>query len=201
MIIPTNKQLEKRQEDDYYPTPIELARSAILTMLPKEFIPKFVNDPGAGNGVWTKALKEIYPTVDVFGCDTRDTLPENFNDYSAWAMGKYGNYLDQNYSIFNEPYDLIFGNPPFKFAEEFIDKSFELVKDGGYILFLFRLAFLESKRRYDKYWNNIKPKEVSVLVNRISFTGDKKSDDTAYAMYLWQKGYVGDTKLSWLKWR
>ncbi len=197
MIIPTDKQLRKRDDNDYYPTPIELCVSA-LGLLPDDFKPFSILDPGAGDGVWGRAFRYLYGSNPyLFGVEKRDVpFPQ---DYTVWRSND--DYLEHNFPIWAGGYDLIMGNPPYKIAEEFIDKSLQLVKDGGYILFLFRLAFLESKRRYDKYWNNIKPKEVSVLVNRISFTGDKKSDDTAYALYLWQKGYIGDTKLTWLKWR
>ena len=197
MIIPTEKKLKKRDEYDYYPTPIGLCRQA-LTILPSSFYPFSVFDPGCGNGVWGEAVRELYRTCFIGGIELRKVeINPAFNYLFAEQ-----DYLEDYWNPWERPqYDLIIGNPPYKLAENFIDRSLELVNDNGNILFLFRLAFLESLKRYNKYWTQNKPVKVAVLVNRISFTGDKKSDDTAYALYLFKKNNIENTELTWLKWR
>ena len=77
------------------------------------------------------------------------------------------------------------------------------LEDKGYIFFLLRLAFLESKKRIPLY-NDFPPKRVYVLQRRPSFFSTRGSsrtvDATAYAMFLWQKGWSGKTELDWLYW-
>jgi len=70
----------------------------------------------------------------------------------------------------------------------------------GHIFFLLRLAMLESQRRARGLWQEHRPKKVYVLGRRPSFTGNGKTDATAYALYLWQKGWQGETTLDWLMW-
>ena len=48
----------------------------------------------------------------------------------------------------------ILTNPPFKLAEQFVEKSFELINDGNYAIFFLKVQFLESKSRkkmFEKY--------------------------------------------------
>lgn len=195
-IIQTNKPLQPRKNNDYYPTPIELARAS-LSLLPEDFTPHITIDPGAGDGIFGKAVTEKYDFTWMIGVEFRDV--EKPRGYTEWY--KNSDYLQYNSRLENLRVDLIIGNPPYKLDEEFINKSFQYLNDGGYLLFLLRLSFLESKGRYYKYYSNgFNPKEVAVSTRRVSFRGDKKSDNTAYALYLWQKGWKGDTKLSWLDW-
>ncbi len=194
-IIYSHKPLGERKPNDFYKTPIELCRSA-LKILPEGFPSFRVLDPGCGDGVWGKAYREIKSLEDsmLIGVDIRDVgeLPE----YDKVHIGDFRNFYDPILG-----FNLVFGNPPYRFAEEFIDISLDVLREGGYLLFLLRLAFLESDKRYKKYYNSgLNPKEVYVSTRRISFTENKKSDNTAYGIYLWQKGWKGDTTLKWLNW-
>ena len=48
----------------------------------------------------------------------------------------------------------ILTNPPFKLAEKFVEKSFELINEGNYVVFFLKVQFLESKSRkkmFEKY--------------------------------------------------
>jgi hypothetical protein len=81
-----------------------------------------------------------------------------------------------------------------------VDKSFGLLAPHGQLVFLMRLAMLESQKRYKTWWTHSPIKKVFVSPRRISFTGDGKSDDTAYALFVWQEGYEGATLLDWIWW-
>jgi hypothetical protein len=155
------------------------------------FRPETVLDAGAGSGVWGRAAKAVFNPRIITGVDTRE-LPKPV-EYTHW-------YQDDFLTAPLRPYQLILGNPPYKHAEAFIRRSLEVVDSVGYILFLLRLSFLEGQARAVGLWKEHPPVRVWISSRRISFTGNQKSDDTAYALYLWQPMYRGSTHLSWLNW-
>jgi len=77
---------------------------------------------------------------------------------------------------------LIFTNPPFSIAQEFIEHSLPRSKC---VVMLLRINFLGSKKRYD-FWQKNKPDAIYVLSKRPSFTG-KGTDATEYAWFVWQQ--------------
>jgi hypothetical protein len=83
-----------------------------------------------------------------------------------------------------------------------VTHALQLLRPGGQLLFLLRLAFLESQGRYQRlYSGGLKPVRVWSLVERPSFTGNGKTDATTYALFLWQKGWREGCTLDWLSWR
>src|SRR4030067_2729002 len=195
-IIYSQKPLKSRPLHDVYITPLGLCKAVLGTFLNK--YPNNYNsilDPGAGEGNWGRAVREVFPfQTHVEGNDIRDLeKPLWYNRYIT------GNYLEIEY---DRKFDLIIGNPPYNCAEKFIDKSLSLLMPNGFLIFLLRLSFLESKKRYKKYYStNLRPIEVLVSVRRISFTGDGATDNTTFAIYVWRKNHNTEyTKLDWLDW-
>jgi hypothetical protein len=80
-------------------------------------------------------------------------------------------------------YKTIITNPPYSIAQEFIEKCFEIANQETEIIMLLRLAFLESKKRYE-FWQKHPVNELYILSERPSFTG-KGTDATAYAWFVW----------------
>jgi hypothetical protein len=197
------KSERPRKKYDFYETPIELSRASIYNFIKdEEYKPLEILDPGAGHGVWGKALCEFfgYDSIAISGVEIDEkTKPEWYVD---WYIGDYLDY--PNYVTYDsrQP-ELIIGNPPYSLAEEFVRKSFDLLVDGGYIFFLLRLAFLESAKRIPLY-KEFPPKRVYVLQRRPSFFSSngktRTTDATSYAMFLWQEGWEGKTELDWLYW-
>jgi len=128
----------------------------------------------------------------------------NLTFYDDWIIGNYFNVDREDVFGTRIGQELIFGNPPYSLAEEFVRKSLELVDDGGYVFFLLRLAFLESKKRHFGLYAEHPLRRVYVLTRRPSFFTTKKDSKTvdalAYGMFLWQKGWKGTTELSHLYW-
>lgn len=96
----------------------------------------------------------------------------------------------------------ILTNPPFKFAEKFIEKSMELLQEGNKAIFFLKVQFLESKSRkllFEKY----PPKYVIVNSERqqCSKDGDFEKYNATTQCYCWfifEKGYTGISQLLWL---
>jgi hypothetical protein len=78
---------------------------------------------------------------------------------------------------------------------EYIKKSLDILPIGGKLALLLRLNFLESRERYD-FWINYPAKHIYVLSERPCFIGTKGTDSIAYAWFVWQKGYKGNTSLN-----
>lgn len=98
------------------------------------------------------------------------------------------------YKIDEKP-DVIISNPPFFLAQEFIEKALEDVAKGGYVVFLLRLNFLESKARKTFFENNM-PERIYVHHKRMSFSNDGKTDSVAYMHCVWKQGLqLSESKL------
>lgn len=191
-IIQTNKELRKRDVDDHFPTPDAFVCSA-LNLVPSDFVPERILDPGAGNGVFGTLAKRRWPDAKIAGIETR-VVPKPVA-YNSW--------LNLSFVGFEIPieFDLVIGNPPYKFAEEAVRFGWQHLRSGGYMVYLLRLAFLEGQKRYAGLWREMPPDHVAVCANRPSFTGEwrtngdgheqfvanGKTDATAYAFFVWQK--------------
>lgn len=198
MIITTDKPMRERDPHDFYPTPFALCDKALgLYMNSNLLQPHRILDPGAGTGVWGAAARRRWPGIFITGVELRDVSRPS--DYDTWCNC---NYLTD--FIPSTSYNHVIGNPPYKHAEQFVRKSFNLLTPRGEMIFLLRLAFLEGQARGKGLWCEIPPRFVYVLSKRPSFIteGDKKgkTDATAYALFHWVKGDHRPTTLSWLDW-
>jgi len=190
-IIQTDKSLRERPEYDFYPTPHGLAREALRLIYPWG-IGDVVVDPGAGEGNWGKVLREFTDKPYLIGIDL--DFKERPDEYNMW---RFENFMDTDL----KDVDTVIGNPPYKFAEEFVRKGLSMLKVGGYQLFLLRVAFLAGQKRRKGLWKEHPPIKVLTCSRRPSFTpGDRRTGDTDFAVYLWKKGYQGNYEGGWLDW-
>ena len=83
---------------------------------------------------------------------------------------------------------------------EFVTKALEL-SDRKVAMFL-KLQFLETKKRYDHIFKDKPLARVYVFVKRIRcFRNDVWNNDTsavAYAWFIWDKEYSGETRIRWI---
>jgi len=97
----------------------------------------------------------------------------------------------------------IITNPPYSLAQEFIEKGLEIVEEGNKVIMFLKIQFLEGKAR-KKLFEIYPPKTIWVSSSRIlcAKNGDfekyrKQGSAVAYAWYIWEKGYNGDTIIKW----
>lgn len=96
-------------------------------------------------------------------------------------------------------------NPPYKYAQEFIEKALTIVDDGHYVCMFLKITFLEGKRRKELF-QRYPPKTIYVSSSRINCAKNGKFENlretggsaVAYAWYVWQKGYKGETIIKWI---
>lgn len=184
-IIATGKKLRPRAEYDHYPTDPAVA-AAGLSILPVGWTPQTVLDPGAGSGVFGRAVRLVYPKAHIAGCDLRDIPNPNPEDYDEWRAGEPFAWWPSDHKV-----DLIIGNPPYgKEGERFCYKAMSLLNPGGHLIFLFRLTFTGSRRREAGLFHEFPIHTLHVLVPRPSFLGDgsRRTDADEYAYFHWIEG-------------
>ncbi len=98
----------------------------------------------------------------------------------------------------------IITNPPYKCAKDFVEHALEIVTENRKVAMFLKLTFLESKQRR-KLFNKYPPKVIYVSSARLQcakggdFVTYRKGTGTAvaYAWFIWEKGYTGDTVVRW----
>lgn len=168
----------KRNEADFYATPTD----AIHNLLNHYVFTPYgtILEPGAGNGNIIKALREKGYKNHISAVELRKEESENLKGLADEII--IADFLTYKTDA---KYDVIIGNPPYSHAQDFIDRSLELLKPGGILIFLLRTNFLESKKRFE-WWQDKPPTRLYVLAKRPSFTG-KGTDATSYSWFIWEK--------------
>lgn len=96
----------------------------------------------------------------------------------------------------------IITNPPYKFASEFVEHALDISQEHVKVAMFLKLTFLEGGKRkqlFDKY----PPKRIYVFRNRIDcwkngVKPDKPSKAVCYAWFVWEKGWYGEPRISWI---
>lgn len=96
----------------------------------------------------------------------------------------------------------IITNPPYKYAYEFVEKALDTVTEGNKVAMFLKLQFLEGKKRR-KLFDNTPPQTIYVSSSRLLCANNGDFENTtssavAYAWYVWQKGYKGNTIVKWI---
>lgn len=193
-----SKTQGKKSSCDYYKTPIPLVKLGIDLALKRY---ARINNIGSSNDVEIRTLSFLDPGCgpdarfarkayeigfcNVVGIDTQyRELDEKLFNFSYFQQ----NYLTEELQDFKS-FDVICGNPPFSNAEQFIRRSFHLLRGNGVLCFLLRVGFWESSTRIKFYKDpRNKPAETMILQQRPSFfteNGIGPTDGTAYAFFIW----------------
>lgn len=178
----SNHSLGERQSEDYYATEPKAAELLL------DIIPEL-------NNIWECACGEGH-------------LAKVFNNIGK--LDKATDLIDRGYGATEdfllsiEPYhngDIV-TNPPYKYAKEFVEKALKLVDVGRYVCMFLKVLFLESRSRKELFIK-FPPKVIYISSSRINCAknGDFNtytSSAIAYAWYIWQKGYNGESIVKWI---
>jgi len=174
-----------REENDFYAT----EPKAIDILCEVEKFAGDIWECAAGRGHLAERLKELGYVV----CST-DLVDRGYGE-SGVDFLKQTDICDFN----------IITNPPYKFAQEFVEKALELVKDGKKVCMFLKLQFLEGKKRKELF-KKYPPKTVYVSSSRLHCAKNAEFEEmikggssaVAYAWYVWQKGFQGETVVKWV---
>ncbi len=178
----SNHSKNERQPEDYYATD-PIAAKLLLEVEPDL------------NNIWECACGEGH-------------LAKVFDE--AGKLGKATDLINRGYGIVEdfllnkEPYysgDIV-TNPPYKYAQEFVEHALCKVDEGRKVCMFLKVLFLESQSRKELF-TKYPPKTIYVSSSRINCArnGDfvtYNSSAIAYAWYVWIKGYKGETVVKWI---
>ena len=186
----SNHSEDEREQNDYYAT----EPKALELLLELEQFDPYVWEPACGGGHLSEVLKSYGYKVkssDIVdrgytGTETLDFLKVKKDD------------ITQDF-----PRDII-TNPPYKYAKEFVKHALDISMDGVKVAMFLKLTFLESKAR-KKLFEKYPPKIVYVSSSRLQCAkngdfetyGKGVGTAVAYAWFIWEKGFKGDTVVRW----
>ena len=177
----SNHCTEDRADKDYYAT--EPAATDWLCRIEKFNGP--ILEPSCGEGHMSEVLKRHgYHVVS--------------RDLADRGYGEVADFLSSDNTAWQGD---IVTNPPYAFAQEFVEKSLSIIPDGAKVAMFLKLTFLEGKRRASLF--KITP-PLRIWVSRSRLKCAKNGDfenspgsATAYAWFVWQKGFRGNPEIHW----
>lgn len=181
----SNHTEKERETNDFYATD----SIAIDVLLSKAALSNKVWECACGAGDLSKRLIE-------YGYDVKST------DLVYRGFGEGGVDFLKCSDTFDGD---IITNPPYKYAQEFVEHSLSLIPSGRKVFMFLKLQFLEGKTRR-KLFDTGQLKTLYVSSSRIlcakngDFEGSKKSGGSAvaYAWYEFEKGYSGKPTIEWI---
>lgn len=183
----SNHTDKERQIEDYYATdPIAAELLLQIEDLDKN-IP--IWECSAGENHLANVFKENGYTVRTSDIIKRTETTEVLDFLSDEVTDWNGNIIT---------------NPPYSLASKFVEKAISIIHNGNKCIMFLKLQFMEGKTR-KKLFEKYPPKTIWVSSSRImcAKNGDfQKMRDgggsaVAYAFYVWEKGYKGDTVVKW----
>ncbi len=171
----------EREKNDYYATHPD----AVRWLIELEKFNQNIWEPACGEGHISKELER-------FGYKVKST------DKYDRGYGKVHDFLLSE----NDKWDGdIITNPPYKYAQEFVEKSLQVVNDNSKIAMFLKIQFLEGKKRKSLFKNN-PPIKVWVSSSRILCAKNgnfntMKSSAVCYCWFIWMKGFKGNPEIGW----
>ncbi len=177
---------EDRADKDYYAT--EPAATDWLCKI-EQFVGPIL-EPSCGEGHISKVLAEHGYEVT-----SRDLVDRDF--------GEVADFLSADNTEWGGD---IVTNPPYAFAQEFVEKALAIIPEGRKVAMFLKLTFLEGKQRFRELFSKYPPKTIYVFSERVLCAKNaefQKMRETggsavAYAWYVWEKGYQGRTTIEWI---
>ena len=178
---------EARESLDDFPTPPWATRALCEWLSPVGHVAR---EPAANRGHMARPLREYFDQVEA----------SDVHDYGA-------GFPVQDY-LFGpppDPTDWTITNPPFRLAEQFIERALATSRRG--VAMLVRSAFLEGIGRHDRLFSRTPPSDVLQFTERVVMhrgrLAPEGSTATAYCWLVWGLGPNADwhqhgTRLHWI---
>lgn len=180
----SNHTEKEREPNDYYATE---PRAAELLLEVEEFYP-FIWECACGEGHLAEVFKAHGYHVTA-------------SDIVDRGYGQVRDFLSYSFPVVCD----IITNPPYKYAKEFVEHALDIIPNGNKVAMFLKLQFLEGKARR-KLFEKYPPKTVYVASGRLLCAKNGEFEKmkagggsaVAYAWFVWEKGYIGDTVVKWI---
>jgi len=176
----SSHSIEEREVDDFYATD----PNAIKLLLELERFSDNIWECACGEGHLSKVLES-----NGYSVRSSDLMNRGFGEVGVDFLGM-GNF-EWNGDIIT--------NPPYRYAQEFVEKALQIIPNGNKVAMFLKVQFLEGKSRKCLFVSH-PPKIVYISSSRIECGKNgvfKNESAVAYAWYVWEKGFNGTTQLKW----
>ncbi len=171
---------------DFFPTPPWATRALFEHVIG----PRHAEvgwDPACGDGAMARPMAEYM----------RSVRSSDVHDYGETPIH---DFLQRFTPDWCGRVDWIITNPPFRLAEEFVDRGLELAEEG--VAILVRSVFIESSGRYERLFRRRPPSVMAQFVERVAMVKGrldrKASTATSYCWLVWEQRARGEPRLAWI---
>lgn len=183
----SNHTDKAREENDYYATE---PRATELLLEVEKFSPN-IWEIACGGGDISKVLES-----NGYNVKSTDIVYRGFGEKESV------DFLKTDFDTYDGD---IITNPPFKYALEFCQKALSVISNGHKVAMFLKLQFMEGKKRKQFFLEN-PPKTIYVSSSRLLCAKngefqrmrDGGGSAVAYAWYIWEKGYKGNSIVKWI---
>jgi hypothetical protein len=182
------QRTESADSPDDFPTPPWATRGFMEYVIEDRgpFASMSCLEPACGAGHMAKVLKEYFGEV-------------RSSDAYAYGYGEVRDYLAVPCEA--NAVDWVITNPPFRLAEEFVQRSLIIARKG--VAILARTVFIESVGRYRNLFEFNPPTKFAQYSERVPMVrgrlDQKASTATGYAWLVWEKSEeAGAPRLLWV---
>lgn len=179
------RRVEAHDSLDDFPTPPWATRALCewIEGNTRQLCASVCREPAANRGHMVRPLSDYFAAVE--GSDV--------HDYGAGFP-----QADYLFGPLPEMVDWTITNPPFRLAEQFIERALATSREG--VAMIVRAAFLEGQGRFERLFSKTPPSHVLQFTERVVMhkgrLAPEGSTATAYAWLVW----TGDsqTRLHWI---
>jgi len=177
------------RKDDFYASPRQAVDALLAVEAP--YLPKRIWEPACGDGAIVLPFREAGYSVHASdlvarGCPDSESGVDFLMPFAV-PPGVNG----------------VVTNPPFKLAQQFVDRALSF---SPYVAMLLRLSFLEGTAR--RPWFESTPlARVHVssgrlpMMHRDGWDGAQASSAIAFAWFVWDRRHDGPPQIRWFDWR
>lgn len=181
-----SQRVEAADSPDDFPTPPWATRALLEHVIgTNELQTLTCLEPACGAGHMAKVLKEYFGEVRC----------SDAYDYGYAPVRDFLSYPYETNAV-----DWVITNPPFRLAEDFVHRSFDVARKG--VAMLVRTVFLESVGRYNRLFKTNPPTKFAQFVERVPMVkgrlDDKASTATGYAWLVWEHDRVDEPRVVWI---
>lgn len=182
-----NNRKSDAEDNDYYAT----EPKAVKLLLEKEKFNHYVWEPAVGGGHIANVLKS-----EGYDVKASDIIDRGYKDAEIIDFLKV-----EKEDINNDFSRDIITNPPYKYAQSFVQHALDISMDSVKIAMFLKLTFLEGKARRELFDKN-PPKKIYVFSSRVccgkNGEFNQANNAVAYAWFIWKKGFKGSPIVKWI---